>query len=401
MTECVRCLYTTDHPFGLTLDDDGVCSGCRVHEEKSSVDWSHRLGLLKHRILKHPHRSKYYDCVVPVRGTPEYFILLDILVNQMKLRPLLVAYNSQFNSGTGIQNVDLMRETFDLDIEMYVSDPATYRKLVRESLARHRSVRWPLLAGYTNFPVRVAVDKAIPVIIWPYHQPTEQVGTHSYLEENDMSRRDRHEFDLMGVEPHELVSPETLIRERDVEDLRYPTDGELARISVRGLYMANYVPWDSRAYSEQAIRRFGAVPARNTRTYDPYDHIDDVTYMTAHDLLKFAKLGYSRVTDTLVQEIRFGRINRNVANEIRDAFALSFPAEELQLFLDWIGISENTFRWFLHRLPFGDRISIDSKVVKLSAAAEAFINGFIHPQMRVHENQSPILFGKGLEIVLP
>ena len=27
---CRRCLYTTRHPLGLTLDDDGICSGCNI-----------------------------------------------------------------------------------------------------------------------------------------------------------------------------------------------------------------------------------------------------------------------------------------------------------------------------------------------------------------------------------
>ena len=398
MTECQRCLYTTAHPFGLTIDDEGICSGCRVHDEKFCLDWSARLELLERRIRQHPCRSKFYDCVVPVRGTPEYFFLLDVLVNQLELRPLLVAYNSQFNSPSGIQNVDLMRETFDLDIEIYASNPATYRKLVRESLARHSSVRWPLLAGFSQFPVRVAVDKGIPIVVWPYHQPTEQVGMHSYLEENEMSRRDRHEFDLMALEPQEFVSSATLVRHADVADLRYPTDQELARTSVRGLYMANYLPWDSRTYSEDAIHRFGAVPATNPRTYDPYDRIDDITYMTAHDLLKFAKLGYSRVTDTLVQEIRFGRIERGVATEIRDAFSHSFPTDELNVFLEWLGISQNSFLWLLRRLPFGDALAARQSSVRLTLAAETFLAGFVSPRMRVHIDHRPILFGKGLEV---
>ena len=31
---CKRCLYSTDHPLGLTINNDGICSGCEIHEEK-------------------------------------------------------------------------------------------------------------------------------------------------------------------------------------------------------------------------------------------------------------------------------------------------------------------------------------------------------------------------------
>jgi N-acetyl sugar amidotransferase len=396
VAECTRCLYDDRHPFGLVLDTDGVCSGCRVHEEKEDLDWSRRLDLLSERVAARPRGSRSYDCIVPVRGTPEHFIVLDIVINRLGLRPLVVAYNTQFNSRVGIRNVDLMREAFDVDVEFYASNPLIYRKLARESLVRMASVRWPLLAGVTQFPVRTAVDKRIPLVIWPYHQPTEQVGTHSYLEECAMSRRDRHEYDLMGIEPDELVTTDTLLTRRDVEDLRYPSDAELARHDVIGLYLANYLPWDSRRYGEEAIERFGAIAAANPRTFDTYDRIDDMTYMTAHDLLKQAKLGYSRVTDNLVREIRFGRIEREAAREVESYFQGEFPREQLRVLLDWLGMSEDALRWLLRRLPHGE--PVESTDRSLSEEAQRFVDGYVVNGGAVHDPLEFTIFGKGLEL---
>ncbi len=397
MAECSRCLYGEAHPFGLVLDGDGVCSGCRIHREKEELDWTSRLDLLADRIASASRRSRWYDCVVPVRGTPEHFTVLDIIVNRLGLRPLVVAYNTQFNSRVGIHNVDLMREVFDVDVLIYASNPITYRKLVRESLVRTASIRWPLIAGSTEFPVRTAVEKGIPAVIWPYHQPTEQVGMHSYLEQNMMSRRDRHEFDLMGIEPHEMVTTDTLLQLRDVEDLRYPSDAALARTGVVGFFLANYVPWDSRSYSEDAIGRFGASSAQNPRTFDPYDRIDDMSYMTAHDLLKQAKLGYGRVTDNLVREIRFGRIDRGVAIEVARHYRSQFPHDALRPFLTWLGMSEEALRWVLRRLPFGEPEETDASEA-LSTEAQRFIDGFTVTSGTVHDPDEFTLFGKGLEL---
>ena len=39
MNYCKRCLYPENHPLGIIFDDDGICSGCRVHEEKYVIDW--------------------------------------------------------------------------------------------------------------------------------------------------------------------------------------------------------------------------------------------------------------------------------------------------------------------------------------------------------------------------
>ena len=39
---CKRCLYPANHPLGLGFDAEGICSGCRVHEEKDRLDWGER-----------------------------------------------------------------------------------------------------------------------------------------------------------------------------------------------------------------------------------------------------------------------------------------------------------------------------------------------------------------------
>ena len=69
-----------------------------------------------------------------------------------------------------------------------------------------------------------------------------------------------------------------------------------------------------------------------------------MTSMTAHDLLNQAKLGYSRVTDDLVREIRFGRIDRSVALELAAHYQRDFPSDELHVLLDWLGMSEDALR---------------------------------------------------------
>ena len=35
---CKKCLYSSTHPLGLTINKDGICSGCLVHEEKDIIN---------------------------------------------------------------------------------------------------------------------------------------------------------------------------------------------------------------------------------------------------------------------------------------------------------------------------------------------------------------------------
>ena len=34
MNYCKRCLYPQNHPLNITFDARGICSGCKIHEEK-------------------------------------------------------------------------------------------------------------------------------------------------------------------------------------------------------------------------------------------------------------------------------------------------------------------------------------------------------------------------------
>ena len=53
-------VYTSFHPLGITFNEEGVCSGCQVHE-KNYLDWSSRLDKLK---IIRQYKSKSLYCIV-------------------------------------------------------------------------------------------------------------------------------------------------------------------------------------------------------------------------------------------------------------------------------------------------------------------------------------------------
>ena len=105
MKICKTCLYHEYHPLGITFNADGVCSGCLIHKEKNEIDWSERLDRLK-KIVE-PYKSKVrgiHDCIIPVTGARDSFYTVHIVKNILGLNPLLVNYNTQYNSPTGVRN---------------------------------------------------------------------------------------------------------------------------------------------------------------------------------------------------------------------------------------------------------------------------------------------------------
>jgi hypothetical protein len=104
--QCIRCLYSVFHPLGLVLDDEGVCSGCRIHEEKDTLDWEARWKKLED--LVSPYRvesGRTYDCIVPVTGGNDSHFIVHTVKNRLGLNPLLVTYNKYFNTSLGIRNL--------------------------------------------------------------------------------------------------------------------------------------------------------------------------------------------------------------------------------------------------------------------------------------------------------
>ena len=201
MEFCKRCLYSTDHPLGLTLDDQGICSGCRIHEEKDTLDWSDRWSKLESIVA--PYRNtngRNYDCIVPVTGANDSYYIVHLVKQKLGLNPLLVTYNRYFNTPLGIRNLANLRIQFNCDILYQNVNPKSVKRIVRSTLQRFGSIHWPILAGQSVFPVQTAVRFNVPLIIWGAHQGLEQVGMFSHLHEVEMTRRYRKDHDLMGFE---------------------------------------------------------------------------------------------------------------------------------------------------------------------------------------------------------
>lgn len=350
---CRRCLYATDHALGLSLDEEGICSGCRIHEEKDCLDWQVRWQKLE-RLVK-PYRSldgRSYDCIVPVTGGQDSYYIVHLVKNRLGLNPLLVTYNKYFNTPLGIRNLANLRIRFNCDILYQNVNPLSVKKITRVTLRRFGSIYWHCLAGQTVFPVQTAVRYRVPLIIWGSHQGLEQVGMFSHEHEVEMTRRYRKDHDLMGHEADDLLSIFDTLKEDDIWQYRYPDDHDLHSVGVRGIYLGNYVRWDPKAQHEQMMQGYDYHTAVLGRTFDCYDYVDCFNYMDIHDLLKLYKHGYSKVTDHACREIRHGRLPREQGLALVRVHEQA-PLKYLDLFCEWLGVMPRSLQFLMdqHRNP--------------------------------------------------
>lgn len=341
MRYCVRCLKPANDPLYISFDEHGVCSGCRVHEEKDVLDWAERHERLL-RVVE-PYRDKSgfnYDCIVPVSNIGDAYFVVHYVKTVLEMNPLLVHYNGSYNTQTGIRNLSRLWTKLDCDHIKLSCDPGLLRRVTRASLKLRGSMYWHCLAGAQTFPVRMAVRMRIPLIIWGVNGWLDQVGKFSHLDEVEMSLRARREHGMMNLEADELLTAEEGVGVRDLANFSYPSDEELAAVGVRGIYLGNYLRWDAKTQHELMIDTYGYETTLQSRTFDTYEDVGCLHSAGLHDWIKYLKWGFGKVSDHASREIRLRRLTREDGIQLVHRYQQVQPAD-LDVFLEWIDMTQS------------------------------------------------------------
>lgn len=390
MAQCKACLYTTDHPFGLTLID-GLCSGCVTHKEKYSIDWEGKYRELKNIANWAKDRSKTYDCVIPVVGDAEdYYVVSKVL--ELDLNPLIVSVNSYFLNDIGWSNLQNLITHFDLDSWIYNPEIHTYKELIRTSLRKYNHMYLPWLQLHTSFPVHVAKEKKIPLVVWGANQAVEQVGKFSHHDKAEMSSWSRVEHDLFGNDIETLMGNGAQVNERKVNYYHYPAVSSLGR-DVKGIYLSNYLLWDPLKQNHSTLV-YGFKPELNSYTFDPYERAGSSVYYGIHDILKMDRVGYRKIMDHVCREIRHNRISKSEGENLIGSYNSQV---DITQFFNWLGVSNSGLEWFkTHKMQkisslISDQKSVYNRVV-LPAKLDALIGSSEKPKSQF------LKFHKGLSI---
>ncbi len=342
MRYCVKCLYPENHPYGMQYSPTGICMGCIIHEEKDTINWENRLKKLKLIISEYKNRygNDSFDCIIPVNGGSDSYYIVHFAKNILGLNPLLAYYNSHFNTEVGIRNLANLQTVFDCDLITSTVNPALLKKITKHTLKKYKNMYWHVLAGNTTFPVQTAIKYKIPLIIWGVQGWSEQNGMFSHLDEVEMTERCRKEHCLRGVSAEDVIDHQSDIKRSEVQSFIYPYDHEIEKIGVRGIYLSNYIRWDSKKQHELMIKKYGYETAIQQRTFNTYEDIHCFHSAGLHDYMKLLRLGYSKVTDHASREIRLGRLTRKDGIEMIKKYQYVYP-NDLDVFCKWIDITRH------------------------------------------------------------
>lgn len=342
---CNRCVMPDTKP-DLRLDEHGICNACRSYENRQQVDWDKRraeLDLLLER-YRRPDGANW-DCIVPVSGGKDSTFQV-VRMLQLGLNPLCVTSTTCDLAEIGRRNIQNLKN-LGVDYVEFSPNPVVRRKLNRIGLEQVGDISWPEHVGIFTIPVRAAVQYGVPLLVWGENSQNEYGGPAAAAGNNTLDRLWLEEFGgMLGLRVTDLIGLEG-ISARDIIPYSYPSDEDLKRVGVTGLFLGHYLPWDG--YANALIAQasgFETLPTTVEGSVVNYENLDN--HQTGiHDYFKFLKFGFGRATDIACLHLRRGRITRQDAWEMVSRHDGKFPwtylGKPLEDILEPIGISVEKF----------------------------------------------------------
>lgn len=322
---CNRCVMPDSKP-DLYLDAQGTCNACRTYAQRAAVDWEARKNQLL-QMLERYHRDSNWDCIIPVSGGKDSTYQV-VRMLQLGLNPLCVTATTCDLSAIGRKNIENIKR-LGIDYIEFSPNQRIRAKLNRIGLTRVGDISWPEHVGIFTIPVRVAVQFSVPLILWGENSQNEYGGPLIAAEDNVLNRRWLEEFGgLLGLRVSDLIGIDG-IEATHLIPYTYPTDQELVRVGVTGIFLGHYLPWDGLANSLIA-QTHGFTPYHRTveGSMVNYENLDN--HQTGiHDYFKFLKFGFGRATDLACLHVRRGRLTREDALDIVRRMDGRFPNEYL------------------------------------------------------------------------
>lgn len=349
MNYCSRCVYPKSSAVPLAFDEDGVCSGCRAAAQRTVVDWDRRKRQFERIIEEYrsPEGSNY-DCIIPVSGGKDSYFQIHLIKKVYGLNPLLVTYHANNYTPTGMKNLVNMREVFGVDHLFFTPSIDVLKKMNRLGMLMMGDMNWHGHAGIFTYPIRVAVQQQIPLMIWGEHGFMDIGGMHSYNDMVEFTYRYRHEHGLRGYEWYDFMEQAPKFGEQlDKKELipwMYPSDEEIGHVGVRGIYISNFFRWEANEHGELMKSLYGFLENEEPfeRTYRRMSNLDDMHENGIHDYMKYVKFGYGRATDHVCKDIRAGLMTREEGIEIIRKMD-PVKSKDLWRWLDYVGWTEEQF----------------------------------------------------------
>jgi len=322
---------------------DGVCGACRNYAKRKGVNWPARWDELRQvcRDAQTSEVSSHYDCLIAVSGGKDSYTLVKIMVEDMRMHPLLVTVTDPFtHTKAGEHNLRNLLTRYNLPHWNYTISPDLFRRATRAAFEdRGEPLKFVEYAIYT-VPYALAQDFRIPLVVFGENSAYEYGSVEKDFCDVDIGAvakkisAEAEWWQKMGVDRSELaeITP------------------DLRRYRPRIVYMSYFKPWSSMEHLELAKERgFKTLQGEWDRkgTCENFEQIDSFGYMV-HLWMKYPKFGFQRAADIASRRVREGLMTLEDAKEIMATVDPILDPRALKDFCKTLGYTEEEF-WDIAR----------------------------------------------------
>jgi N-acetyl sugar amidotransferase len=341
MKYCKKCVLPDTRP-SITINQEGLCSACEGHEEKTSkIDWEARQKQLEEVISSSRSSHGLYDCIIPVSGGKDSTYQVHVMKERFGLNPLAVTYAYGDRTELGEKNLYNLRK-LGVDHIEFAPSPDVESKFIKKAFIECGDPCIPDHLGIFAVCLRAAINFKIPMIVWGENPELEYGGSvldreNPYLDRKWLSKHGC----LKGKLAEDWVDENLSLS--DLAIFEVPTDDDFHRFPISSLFLGYFIPWDP-IENARIAAELGFEKSSNGPLLGLYDFADlDSTNIIVHHYIKLVKFGISRLHDNISVEIRNGRMTREEGVHILKTKPERVPLEEIRLLCKQIDITEEEF----------------------------------------------------------
>ena len=338
---CRKCTMSNQRPR-ITFNKKGICSACQFNEfKRNKINWGKREEELLRMLDKIRSKTNKHDIIVPCSGGKDGSFVAHQLKFKYGMNPLCVTWRPIAPTKIGKINLENFIKS-GFDHVLGVPKAKALKKLTALSTNYLGEPFQPFAYGQYNYPVKVAVENNISVMMYGENGEVEYGGDMQYANKpkTNMLIRDRHYFSSIPVQYWKKYG----LKPEDLNEYNAPPLEKIIKNKTEMQFLSYYKFWDPQEnfYYCKKHTGFQTNPDRSEGTYTKFASLDD-KYDGFHYYLMFIKFGIGRATSDTAHEVRDGKISRKEGAMLVEKYDGEFPKKFYKLFLKYCNISEGQF----------------------------------------------------------
>ena len=334
---CSRCTISNQRPR-ITFNSDGVCSACQFAKYKrTQIDWGLREKELLQLLDRYRSPSGAHDVIVPCSGGKDGSFVAHQLKTKYGMNPLCVTWAPNIPTALGIANLERFVAS-GFSHQMGAAVVSVNQRMVRLATEQLGDPFQPFIYGQTNYPMKIAVERNIPLIFYGENGEVEYGGDmkNAHRPNRDISDHVKHYFS--GLKPEYWT--EQGIGKSEITPYLPPNIDEIQRLGMQIHFFSYYKFWDPQENYYYAAENVGfqANAERSEGTYSKYASLDD-KLDGFHYYFGFIKFGIGRTTSDTAHEIRDAKITRDEGIALVRRFDGEYPKKYLKEFLEYCSMT--------------------------------------------------------------